>query len=90
MYIIKSIISVALFAIAAIAQSSIQFTSVPNNVQAGQSYTITWQGGDSTAVRKLSRIPGLAPAANVLNTACYHSAAQGLQHRSENRRNPHM
>jgi len=48
MYTLKSIVSVALFAVYAVAQSSIAFTSFPTNVQAGQTYNLTWEGGDST------------------------------------------
>jgi hypothetical protein len=50
MYMLKSIVSVALFAAYAVAQSTLAFTSVPANVQAGQSYTLTWTGGDPTQV----------------------------------------
>ena len=49
MHIIKSVLSVALFAAAAVAQGGLAFTSTPNNVQAGQPYTITWSGGDASA-----------------------------------------
>jgi Ser-Thr-rich glycosyl-phosphatidyl-inositol-anchored membrane family len=45
MYGPKSILSIALFAASALA--NIAFTSVPTNVQAGQSYTITWSGEQS-------------------------------------------
>jgi len=30
-----------------LAQSSIQFTSVPTSVVVGQTYTLTWSGGQS-------------------------------------------
>jgi len=49
MYMLKSVVSMALVAAYAVAQSStLQFTSFPANVQAGTQVTLTWTGGDST------------------------------------------
>jgi len=45
----KSVVGAALFAVAAVAQTVIQFTSFPSSVQVGSTYQITWQGGDSSA-----------------------------------------
>jgi hypothetical protein len=45
----KSIVSAAVFAVAAVAQ--IQFTNTPTAVAVGSTYQLTWTGGDSTAVR---------------------------------------
>jgi hypothetical protein len=45
MHFLKTVASVALFAAAALAQG-VAFTSTPSGVQVGQSYTITWTGGD--------------------------------------------
>jgi hypothetical protein len=55
MYMLKSIVSIALFAAYAVAQSTIAFTSVPTAVSAGQSYTLEWTGGDPTQVRAWNR-----------------------------------
>jgi hypothetical protein len=55
MYMLKSIVSIALFAAYAVAQSTIAFTSVPTAVSAGQSYTLEWTGGDPTQVRGWNR-----------------------------------
>jgi hypothetical protein len=41
-------LAVATFVSAVLAQSGIAFTSVPTSVIAGQTYTITWSGGDNT------------------------------------------
>ncbi|KAE9961241.1 hypothetical protein BLS_002929 [Venturia inaequalis] len=51
MYMLKSVVSVAVFAAAAIAQSTnLAFTSFPpTTVAAGSPITLTWIGGDSTA-----------------------------------------
>jgi hypothetical protein len=43
----KSIVSAAVFAVAAVAQ--IQFTNTPTAVAVGSTYQLTWTGGDSTA-----------------------------------------
>lgn len=43
-----ALFGIATFAVAVLAQGGIQFTSVPPSVNVGQSYTITWSGGDST------------------------------------------
>ena len=53
MFMLKSVVSVAVFAAYAAAQAAGQlaFTSVPTSIQAGSSYAIEWAGGDSTAVR---------------------------------------
>jgi hypothetical protein len=53
MYMLKSVVSVALFAAYAVAQTTgiLQFTDVPAAVVAGETYTLTWSGGDATAVR---------------------------------------
>jgi hypothetical protein len=52
MYMLKSVVSVALFAAytAAQAASGIAFTSLPTTIQAGEAYPIEWAGGDPTAV----------------------------------------
>jgi hypothetical protein len=41
-----ALFGIATFAVAALAQGNIQFTSVPPSVVVGQAYTITWSGGD--------------------------------------------
>jgi hypothetical protein len=53
MYMLKTVVSVALFTAYAAAQAAgvLAFTSVPTSVQAGETYVLTWAGGDSTAVR---------------------------------------
>jgi len=51
MYMLKSVVSVAVFAAYAAAQAAGQlaFTTLPGSIQAGQSYTLEWAGGDATA-----------------------------------------
>merc|ERR1711881_638803 len=50
-YMLKSVVSVAVFAAYAAAQAAGQlaFTTLPGSIQAGQSYTLEWAGGDATA-----------------------------------------
>ena len=43
-----ALFGVVTFAVAALAQSGIQFTSYPPSVVVGQPYTLTWSGGDPT------------------------------------------
>ena len=43
-----ALFGVVTFAIVALAQSTIQITSIPSSVTVGQPVTITWSGGDPT------------------------------------------
>ncbi|QDS72987.1 hypothetical protein FKW77_008869 [Venturia effusa] len=62
MYMLKSVVSVAVFAAAAIAQSTnLQFTSFPpTTVTAGTPITLTWIGGDSAAPVTITLKQGLS------------------------------
>lgn len=76
MYMLKSVVSVAVFAAAAIAQSTnLAFTSFPpTTVAAGSPITLTWIGGDSTAV---SFDVLLFLSALLIYTAGYHYPQEG-------------
>jgi len=54
MYFPRTLFSVAAFAVAVLAQN-IAFTSVPTSVTVGQTYDITWSGGDSSPVTIILR-----------------------------------
>ncbi len=44
-----ALFGIVTFAVAALAQGGgIAFTSTPSSVSVGQSYTVTWSGGDPT------------------------------------------
>jgi len=61
MYMLKSVVSVAFFAVAALAQTgTLQFTSFPSAVTAGQPVTVTWIGGDSNAPVTITLKKGLS------------------------------
>ena len=47
MHFIKNVVALSLFAVAALAQGNLQFTSTPPTVEVGKSYTITWSGGNT-------------------------------------------